>query len=100
MALRRTGRPSDRRPLNEKLGNTIEVPSHFCGPCSSSQRETNENFNGRIRRYLPKDISVDNLAQKNLDEDVTEIDNRPRKVLGWLTSAEVFQELCSPGAVT
>ncbi|MGO3148314.1 MAG: transposase, partial [Leucobacter sp.] len=54
---------------------------------------TNEHFNGRIRKYLPKGTSFTDLDQQELDEYVTEINNRPRKVLGWATPAEVFQEL-------
>jgi len=35
-----------------------------------------------------------------LDEYITEINNRPWKVLGWSTPAEVFHELCSKGTIT
>jgi IS30 family transposase len=76
------------------------VPTYFCDPYWSFQRGTNEHFNGRIRRYLPKGTSFDDVTQEELDEYITEINNRPRKVLGWLTSAEVFQELCSKEAIT
>jgi len=75
-------------------------PPIFCDPYSSFQRGTNGHFNGRIRRYLPKDTSFDDVTQEELDEYITEINNRPRKVLGWLTPAEGFQELCSKGAIT
>jgi len=71
------------------------VPTYFCDPYSSFQRGTNEHFNGRVRRYLPKGTSFHDVTQEELDEYITEINNRPRKVLGWLTPAEVFQELCS-----
>ena len=38
---------------------------------------------------------LDDLTQEELDEFVAEISNRPRKVWGWFTPAEIFQELCS-----
>lgn len=37
----------------------------------------------------------DNLDQEELDNMVREISNRPRKVLGFATPEEIFQELCS-----
>lgn len=76
-----------------QLADTIAVPTYFADPYSAWQRGTNEHFNGRIRKYLPKGTSFTDLDQSELDEFVTEINNRPRKVLGWMTPAEVFQEL-------
>lgn len=78
-----------------RLADTIGVPTYFCDPYSAYQRGSNEHFNGRLRRYLPKGTSFQDLTQAELDEYVHEINNRPRKVLGWATPAEVFQELCS-----
>lgn len=80
-----------------QLADTIGVPTYFCDPYSAYQRGTNEHFNGRLRKYLPKGTSFADLSQAELDEYVWEINNRPRRVLGWATPAEVFQELCSEG---
>lgn len=76
-----------------QLADTLAVPTYFAGPYSAWQRGTNEHFNGRIRRYLPKGTSFADLDQTELDEYVAEINNRPRKVLAWATPAEIFQEL-------
>lgn len=76
-----------------QLADTLAVPTYFADPYSAWQRGTNEHFNGRIRKYLPKGTSFTDLDQQELDEYVTEINNRPRKVLGWATPAEVSQEL-------
>lgn len=83
-----------------QLADTLAIPTYFADPYSAYQRGTNEHFNGRIRRYLPKGTSFENLDQQELDAYITEINNRPRKVLGWATPAEVFQELCSDPAPT
>lgn len=80
---------------HHKLADTIGVPTYFADPYSAYQRGSNEHFNGRLRRYLPKGTSFEDLTQAELDEVIHEINNRPRKVLGWATPAEVFQELCS-----
>jgi IS30 family transposase len=49
-----------------------------------------EHANGLIRQYLPKKVSFAALTQKQLDKIVYKINNRPRKVLGRLTSREAF----------
>ena len=78
-----------------QLADTLGIPTYFADPYSAWQRGTNEHFNGRIRKYLPKGTSFENLTQVELNEFITEINNRPRKILSWATPAEVFQELCS-----
>lgn len=83
-----------------KLADTLGIPTYFCDPYSSWQRGTNEHFNGRIRRYIPKKTRFDTFTQHDLDAWVHEINNRPRKVLGWFTPAEIFQELCSEGSTS
>ncbi len=75
------------------LADTLGIPTYFADPYSAWQRGTNEHFNGRIRKYLPKGTSLENLTQTELNEFITEINNRPRKILGWATPAEVFQDL-------
>jgi len=65
----------------------------------ASRERTDEHFSGRIRPYLPKGTSFDDVAQEELGEYVAEINNRPRRVLGWLAPAEEFQQLCSKGTI-
>lgn len=64
-------------------------------PYSAWQRGTSEHFNGRIRKYLPKRTRLDTITDSELADIITEINNRPRKILGWRTPAEVFHRLCS-----
>jgi IS30 family transposase len=40
--------------FNHIIADTIGVPTYLGDPYSSFRRGTNEHFNGRIRRYLPK----------------------------------------------
>lgn len=76
-----------------ELADALAIPTYFADPYAAYQRGSNEHFNGRVRRYLPKGTSFDDLTQTELDEIVHEINNRPRKILGWATPAEIFQEL-------
>ena len=78
-----------------KLADATGVPTYFAVPYSSWQRGTNEHFNGRIRKYLPKRTRFDTITDDELSDIITEINNRPRKILGWQTPAEVFNRLCS-----
>ena len=49
--------------LHHRLADTIGVPTYFADPYSAWQRGTNEHFNGRIRKYLPKRTSFADLEQ-------------------------------------
>ena len=73
--------------LTDKLG----MRTFFADPYASYQRATNENSNGLLRRYLPKGTSFQDLTQAELDDMVWEINNRPRKCLGYNTSQEMFE---------
>jgi len=73
--------------------NIIGMDTYFADPYSSWQRGTNENTNGLVRRYIPKKTPLQNLSHQELQDIVDEINNRPRKVLHYLTPAEVFNLL-------
>lgn len=62
----------------------------FANPGSPWMRSTNENTNGLLRQYLPKgtDLRVHDAA--GLAAIETKLNTRPRKILGWKTSADVF----------
>ena len=81
-----------------KVSDTTAVPVYFAVPYSAWQRGTNEHLNGRLRKYLPKRTRLDTVTDAELADIVAEINNRPRKVLGWRTPAEVFTQLCSDQA--
>jgi len=69
-----------------------EVAVYFAHPHSPWERATNENTNGLLREYFPKgtDITDD---QTYLNRVATELNNRPRRILGYRTPAEVFANL-------
>lgn len=77
----------------------IGIATYFADPYSSWQRGTNENTNGLIRRYLPKKTDFSKVTQNELDAIIWEINNRPRKCLGFRTPQEAFEkELLTIGA--
>jgi transposase, IS30 family len=63
----------------------------FARPYASWQRGANENSNGLIRWYLPRDTDLDALTEKQLDAIIDLINDRPRKCLGYKTPREMFE---------
>lgn len=43
-----------------------------------------------LRQYLPKRTNLAAYSQAELNKIVDRLNNRPRKVLGWLTPAEAY----------
>ena len=72
------------------IENTLNIDVYFADAYASWQRGTNENTNGLLREFYPKKFDFSSINQKELDNTVTIINNRPRKCLGYKTPAEVF----------
>lgn len=73
-----------------KLKIHLGMKTFFCDPNCPWQKGSNENHNGVLRRYIPKKTDLTTVSQTELDAIVAEINDRPRKCLGYETPSEVF----------
>lgn len=65
---------------------------YFAHPYSSWERGSNENTNGLIRRYFPKNTDFNKITENQLKEVQNMLNNRPRKVLGYYTANEIMNK--------
>jgi IS30 family transposase len=77
---------SDHRRFS--LESDIDV--YFCDPRSPWQRGSNENTNGLLRQYFPKRTDLSVYSQADLNRVARQLNERPRKTLGFETPAEKF----------
>ncbi len=78
---------------HEEITKETGVSVFFADPYTAWQRGSNENTNMLLRGYLPKRTNISNLTQNELDDIAEELNNRPRKRLGYLTPNEYYQML-------
>ena len=65
---------------------------YFAHPYSSGERGTNEKQNSLVRRFIPKGKDIAAVSDYTVQKTEDWINNLPRKILGYRTPEELFQE--------
>jgi len=79
---------------HEKINMALKMKSFFCKPYHSWEKGAVENSNGLIRRYIPKGTNLNTITQEECDYIASQINNRPRKCLGFKTPIQAFHLYC------
>jgi IS30 family transposase len=69
----------------------LAVLTFFCDPYSPWQKGSVENVIKLVREHIPFDMDPDNITQELLHSIANKLNNRPRKILGFKTPNEVFE---------
>ena len=83
--------------MYQKTADILGVSIYFTHAYRSWERGTNENLNGLIRQYLPRNKPIQRLSPKEIHSIENLLNMRPRKCLGYRTPLEVHTELKSSG---
>lgn len=76
--------------LHGKISVALDMGVYFCDPHSPWQCGANENANGLLRQRFPKGTDLSIFPEEYLDAVAEELNDRPRKTLGWRKPSEVF----------
>jgi transposase, IS30 family len=76
--------------LHQLISKALSTQVYFAHPYSSWERGTNENTNGLIRQYFPKNRNLTTLSSQEELMVMDRLNLRPRKCLDFMTPFEVF----------
>ena len=76
--------------LHQEIAQVLAADFYFCHPYSSWERGINENTNGLIRQYFPKQMKFATITDRDIKLAQAKLNNRPRKTLGYQTPNEVY----------
>jgi IS30 family transposase len=77
---------------HDELATQNGIKVYFADPYAAWQRGTNENTNGLLRQYFPKGTDFTQVSHHELKQIAQEVNQRPRKRLGYRTPYEVLRQ--------
>ena len=77
---------------HELIAQHLQADFYFVHPFAAWERGANENMNGLVRQYFPKDTDFASVSEEEVDLVVHNLNMRPRKSLDFKTPFEVFSD--------
>ncbi len=68
----------------------LSLPVYFCHPYSAWEKPYIENTFQRVRRFISKKDKVSNYSNQELSDIINNMNDTPRKSLGYKTPKEVY----------
>ena len=77
---------------HQQITARIDTRVFVCDAHSPWQRGSNENTNGLLRDYFPKGMDLAGISPEQLQHVADELNDRPRKTLGWARPADLITD--------
>jgi len=84
---------------HEAIAEALAADFYFAHPYASWERGLNENTNGLVRQYFPKNSDFSIITDAEVQHVMDKLNNRPRKCLGMKTPNQVFFGINPPVAL-
>lgn len=81
---------------HEQITKKTGLLCYFATPYHSWERGLNEHTNGLVRQYCPKGTNLTHYSDDEIQFVEDQLNNRPRKVLGYLTPREAILGIKRP----
>ncbi len=75
---------------HQKIRKKLNADVYFAHPYHAWERGLNENTNGLLRQYFPRQMDFQKIEKEDIKYVMDRLNNRPRKTLGFATPNEVF----------
>ncbi|MDP0588649.1 MAG: IS30 family transposase [Candidatus Endonucleobacter bathymodioli] len=77
---------------HEQISKALSAEVYFAHPYSSWERGLNENTNGLLRQYFPKNTDFKKVEQIEVRRALARLNSRPRKDLDFKTPAQLMDD--------
>jgi IS30 family transposase len=77
---------------HKKITESLKTAFYFAHPYHSWERGLNENTNGLIRQYFPKNTDFKTVDDEDVYNVMQKLNNRPRKALGFKTPLQMMRK--------
>ena len=80
---------------HEEINEILNCKSFFCNAYHSWEKGSIENRNKILRQFFPKGTNFNLISEEQISKIQEMINNRPMKLLGWKTPADLFSSFRS-----